>query len=55
MLPTDELSAYLCEDDFAPLVRAHARAAIPLKAGEEILYKMFPLPRREQAIVARPG
>lgn len=38
----DELSTYLYEDGFAPLVRAHAHAAIPLKAGAEILHKMFP-------------
>ena len=29
----DDLSTYLYEDGFAPLVRAHAHAAIPLKAG----------------------
>ena len=38
----DELSTYLYEDGFAPLVRAHAHAAIPLKVGAEILHKMFP-------------
>ena len=38
----DELSTYLYEDGFAPLVRAHAHAAIPLKAGAEILSKLFP-------------
>ena len=38
----DELSTYLYEDGFAPLVRAHAHAAIPLKAGAEILHQMFP-------------
>ena len=38
----DELSTYLYEDGFAPLVRAHAHAAIPLKAGAEILHRMFP-------------
>ena len=38
----DDLSTYLYEDGFAPLVRAHAHAAIPLKAGAEILHKMFP-------------
>lgn len=37
----DELSTYLYEDGFAPLVRAHAHAAIPLKAGAEILQQMF--------------
>ena len=37
----DELSTYLYEDGFAPLVRAHAHAAIPLKAGAEILRGMF--------------
>ena len=38
----DDLSTYLYEDGFAPLVRAHAHAAIPLKAGAEILHKLFP-------------
>ncbi len=37
----DELSTYLYEDGFAPLVRAHAHAAIPLKSGGEILRKLF--------------
>ena len=38
----DDLSTYLYEDGFAPLVRAHAHAAIPLKAGTEILHQLFP-------------
>ena len=38
----DELSTYLYEDGFAPLVRAHAHAAIPLKTGTEILHRLFP-------------
>lgn len=38
----DELATYLYEDGFAPLVRAHAHTAIPLKAGTEILHRMFP-------------
>ena len=38
----DELSSYLYEDGFAPLIRAHAHAAIPLKTGAEILSKLFP-------------
>ena len=38
----DELSTYLYEDGFAPLVRAHAHAAIPLKTGAEILHRLFP-------------
>ena len=37
----DELSTYLYEDGFAPLVRAHAHAAIPLKSGAEILRRLF--------------
>ena len=37
----DDLSTYLYEDGFAPLVRAHAHAAIPLKAGTEILHQLF--------------
>ena len=37
----DELSTYLYEDGFAPLVRAHAHAAIPLKSGTAILRKLF--------------
>ena len=39
----DDLSTYLYEDGFAPLVRAHAHAAIPLKAGTEILHQLFPV------------
>ena len=38
----DDLSTYLYEDGFAPLVRAHAHAAIPLKAGTDILHQIFP-------------
>ena len=38
----DELSTYLYDDGFAPLVRAHAHAAIPLKTGAEILHRLFP-------------
>ena len=37
----DELSTYLYEDGFAPLVRAHAHAAIPLKAGTGLLANIF--------------
>ena len=37
----DELATYLYKDGFAPLVRAHAHAAIPLKAGTRILAKIF--------------
>ncbi|MXX87301.1 MAG: hypothetical protein F4Y71_12685 [Acidobacteria bacterium] len=37
----DDLATYLYEDGFAPLVRAHAHAAIPLKAGTEILHRLF--------------
>ena len=37
----DDLATYLYEDGFAPLVRAHAHAAIPLKAGAEILHRLF--------------
>ena len=37
----DELSTYLYEDGFAPLVRAHAHAAIPLKAGMGLLANIF--------------
>ena len=37
----DEFSTYLYEDGFAPLVRAHAHAAIPLKAGIGLLTEMF--------------
>ena len=37
----DDLATYLYEDGFAPLVRAHAHAAIPLKAGTEILHQLF--------------
>ena len=37
----DELSTYLYRDGFAPLVRAHAHAAIPLRAGTRILAEIF--------------
>ncbi|MCE2468910.1 MAG: hypothetical protein J4F32_00010 [Dehalococcoidia bacterium] len=37
----DEFSTYLYEDGFAPLVRAHAHAAIPLKAGIGLLAELF--------------
>lgn len=37
----DDLATYLYEDGFAPLVRAHAHAAIPLRAGTEILHRLF--------------
>ena len=37
----DELATYLYKDGFAPLVRAHAHAAIPLKAGARILERIF--------------
>ena len=37
----DEFSTYLYEDGFAPLVRAHAHAAIPLKAGIGLLTEIF--------------
>ncbi len=37
----DELSTYLYQDGFAPLVRAHAHAAIPLKTGTRILADLF--------------
>lgn len=37
----DELSTHLYKDGFAPLVRAHAHAAIPLKAGNRILAELF--------------
>lgn len=37
----DEFSTYLYEDGFAPLVRAHAHAAIPLKTGIGLLAQIF--------------
>ncbi len=37
----DNLSTYLYEDGFAPLVRAHAHAAIPLRMGTRILEDLF--------------
>lgn len=37
----DELSTHLYKDGFAPLVRAHAHAAIPLRAGARILAEIF--------------
>ncbi len=38
----DELSSYLYQDSFAPLVRAHAHAAIPIKVGTRILSELLP-------------
>ncbi len=37
----DELSTHLYQDGFAPLVRAHAHAAIPLRTGARILTELF--------------
>ena len=37
----DELSTHLYRDGFAPLVRAHTHAAIPLKTGSRILKRIF--------------
>ena len=37
----DELRMHLYEDSFAPLVRANAHAAIPLKGGHRILSDLF--------------
>ena len=37
----DELHTYLYKDGFAPLVRAHAHAAIPLRTGARILAEIF--------------
>ena len=37
----DELATHLYQDGFAPLVRAHAHAAIPLKTGTRILSEIF--------------
>ncbi len=37
----DELSTHLYQDGFAPLVRAHAHAAIPLRTGARILESLF--------------
>lgn len=37
----DEFGTYLYEDGFAPLVRAHRHAAIPLRVGTEILSSIF--------------
>ena len=37
----DELSTYLFEGGFVPIVRAHSHAAIPLKLGGEILSSLF--------------
>ena len=37
----DELSTYLFEGGFVPIVRAHSHAAIPLKLGGEILKSLF--------------
>lgn len=38
---TDQLSTYLFEGGFIPIVRAHSHAAIPLKLGGEILQSLF--------------
>ena len=37
----DDLSTYLYQDGFTPLVRAHAHAAIPLRAGGRIMEDLF--------------
>ena len=37
----DELGTFLYQDGFAPLVRAHAHAAIPLRVGTELLSSFF--------------
>lgn len=37
----DELGTHLYADGFAPLVRAHAHAAIPLRAGTRMLEEIF--------------
>ena len=37
----DELGTYLYQDGFAPLVRAHAHAAIPLRTGARILESLL--------------
>lgn len=37
----DQLSTYLFEGGFVPIVRAHSHAAIPLKLGGEILKSLF--------------
>ena len=37
----DELGTHLYADGFAPLVRAHLHAAIPLHAGAEVLSSLF--------------
>ncbi len=37
----DEFSTYFYEDGFAPLVRAHAHAAIPLRTGIGLLTQLF--------------
>lgn len=37
----DELATHLYKDGFGPIVRAHAHAAIPLKAGTRILAEIF--------------
>lgn len=40
----DELGTHLYADGFAPLVRAHAHAAIPLRAGTRLLEEIFHSP-----------
>lgn len=37
----DELSSYLFENGFIPLIRAHSHAAIPFKRGTQILEELF--------------
>lgn len=37
----DELATYLYRDGFAPLVRAHAHAAIPLRQGTDMIRSLF--------------
>ena len=37
----DRLHTHLYKDGFAPLVRAHAHAAIPLRMGQRILDSIF--------------
>ena len=37
----DELGTFLYQDGFAPLVRAHAHAAIPLRVGSQLLDSFF--------------
>ncbi len=37
----DDLATYLYRDGFAPLVRAHAHAAIPLRQGTDMIRSLF--------------